>query len=286
MSIKMKYTKVLFSLLLCIGCKKFNKEQKTVYTEREKDSIAKRYHQISDYFLQPSNLYRIYKDSAINAQKSKVDYIQRLSYSYKKVGDHIKAMEVLNKAVTKDTANGKAGVLQYRAWTLLYFYRDYEGTIRDVDLIEKITKKKYTICWGEPCGLHKGQALYKLGKYKEAITEFKKVNEQEEKLGFDISGNHLVFFYMGRCYAELGEDKSALECFEKAQKGSYNMFTEAYYQMGLIHKKNDSLEKALQLFEKAKELEGYKMAEPYIERFDEVFPYMIDKEIEALKSGF
>lgn len=94
-------------------------------------------------------------------------------------------MEVLNKAAEIDIERGKADVLQYRAWTLLYYYRDYEGVVRDVDLIEKITNNPYNSCWGEPCGLLKGQALYKLNKFRKAIETFEIVNLEEEKLGFD-----------------------------------------------------------------------------------------------------
>src|SRR5690606_40118870 len=36
--------------------------------EYEKDSLAKQYDQIADYFLQPSELYRNYKDSALMVQ--------------------------------------------------------------------------------------------------------------------------------------------------------------------------------------------------------------------------
>lgn len=278
MSLKNYGIKLIIVCLVFAACKK-EKISFSKYTSSQKDTMANWYDDMSVYYLQPSEIHRSYKDSAIMLQPDNVNLIQRLSYSYKKVGDHIKAMQILNKAVTIDTAKGKAGALQYRAWTLLYFYRDYKGTIRDVNLIEKITGKKFNPCWGEPCGMHKGQALYKLGRYDEAIEVLKRVNIEEEKLGFDVSGNHLVFFYIGRCYAEKKEYESALENFEKSQKGAYNMFPEAYYQTGLIYKALGKIKKAKLYFEKSKKLEDYKMGEPYIERFDEVFPYMIDKEL-------
>ncbi|WP_417785699.1 tetratricopeptide repeat protein [Tenacibaculum sp.] len=280
----MSLKKVLFivAISFVFSCKTERKLSFNKLTSKERDSIAKRFDDISVYFLQPSQIHREYKDSAIVVLPEKVDYIQRLSYSYKKVGDHIKAMEILNKAVGIDTAKGQVYALQYRAWTLLYFYRDYEGTIKDVDLIEKITGEKNNVCWGEPCGLQKGQALYKLGRYNEAIDEFITVNKEEEKLGFDISDNHLVFFYLGRCYAEKKDFKNAIINFEKSLKGAYNMFPEAYYQLGLIYKSKKDYTKAKEYFFKAQEMPEYKMNEPYIERFDEVFPYMIEKELKEL----
>ncbi|HET8858509.1 MAG TPA: hypothetical protein VFM92_01105 [Marivirga sp.] len=56
-------------------------------------------------------------------------------------------------------------------------------------------------------------------------------------------------------------------------------FPEAYYQLGLIYKKLNNNEKAYDNFKVAKEYIRYSMNEPYIERFDEVFEYMIDDKL-------
>src|SRR5690606_30751878 len=145
-----KYFLFVSILIFAFSCgKKGIKEKKidiSKLNEYEKDSLAKQYDQIADYFLQPSELYRNYKDSALMVQPNNTTIMQGLSYSYKKVGDHIKAMEVLNKAIEIDTANNSTDVLEYRAWTLLYYYRDYEGVVRDVDLIKKITGNTYNAC--------------------------------------------------------------------------------------------------------------------------------------------
>lgn len=266
-------------LLFAVSCKKEKPPYYADFDENEKEKLANDFHNLSDYFLQPSELYRTYKDSALLVQPKNVDLRQRLSYSYKKVGDHIKAMEVLNKAVNIDTANGKADVLEYRAWTLLYYYRDYEGTVKDVDLIEKITGKPYNPCWGEPCGFQKGQALYKLGEYKKAIETFETVNVEEEKLGFDINDNYMIFFYMGRCYAEMKAYEEAIASY-KNSLASVEKFPEAYYQLGLVYKELDDEVKANQNFELAKKYVVYNMGEPYIERFDTVYLYMIEREME------
>lgn len=268
-----------FSLLMIfLSCNTKRTKDYSSLEESEKEEIANWYHEMSNYFLQPSELYRTYKDSALVVQPNNVDLRQRLSYSYKKVGEHIKAMEVLNKAVEIDTANGKADVLEYRAWTLLYYYRDYEGVVRDVDLIEKITGNSYNSCWGEPCGFHKGQALYKLNNFKKAIETFETVNSEEEKLGFDSNDNYKIFFYIGRCYSELKDYNKAI-LFYKKSLASVKQFPEAYYQLGLIYKILDNKEKANENFKLAKEYIDYGMSEPYVERLDEVFQYMIDDEL-------
>lgn len=265
-------------MLVLLSCNKKAPRDFSQLKESEKADLAEYYHQVSNYFRQPSELYRTYKDSALMVQPNNVDLRQRLSYSYKKVGEHIKAMEVLNKAVDIDVANGKSDVLEYRAWTLLYYYHDYEGAVRDIDLIEKITGNPYNVCWGEPCGFHKGQALYKLGDFEEAIEAFKTVNAEEEKLGFDSSDNYMNFFYIGRCYTEMEDYENAIKFYEKSLT-AIEQFPEAYYHLGLIYKKSNNLVKANENFELAKKYISYGISEPYVERFDEVFLYMIEKEL-------
>ena len=265
-------------LVLVYSCNNKQRKDYSSLDENKKVEIANWYHEMSNYFLQPSELYRTYKDSALIVQPNNVDLRQRLSYSYKKVGEHIKAMKVLNKAVEIDTANGKADVLEYRAWTLLYYYRDYEGVIRDVDLIEKITGNSYNACWGEPCGFHKGQALYKLDSFEEAIKTFETVNIEEEKLGFDTNDNYMIFFYIGRCYTEKKDYDKAILFYNKSLE-SVKQFPEAYYQLGLIYKKLNNNVKANENFKLANEYINYGMSEPYVERFDEVFQYMVDNEL-------
>jgi tetratricopeptide (TPR) repeat protein len=263
-------------LLIAFSCNENTSKDFSSLDEDRKEELANWYDKMSNSFLQPSELHRKYKDSALVMQPNNVEIRQVLSYSYKKVGEHIKAMEVLNKAAEIDIENGRADVLQYRAWSLLYYYRDYEGAVRDVDLIEKITNNPYNSCWGEPCGLLKGQAFYKLNKFRKAIETFKIVNLEEEKLGFD--GNFLVSFYMGRCYSELEEYDRAILYFEESM-GSVKRFPEAYYQLGLIYRKLNNSEKAKENFKLAKEYIRYSVNEPYIERFDEVFEYMIDDKL-------
>jgi tetratricopeptide (TPR) repeat protein len=262
-------------IISVISCKKDRVQDFSILSDVEKTECAKNYHEISNYFLQPSELYRTFKDSALIVQPGNVDYRQRLSYSYKKVGEHIKAMKVLNKAVEIDIANGKPDVLQYRAWTLLYYYKDYEGTVKDVNLIEEITGNAYNTCWGEPCGFHKGQALYKLKKYKDAIDALNLVNTEEEKLGFDTKDNYKIFFYIGRCYAELEAYDKAIENYQKALT-SVDKFPEAYYQLGLVYKTLGETSLARINLELAHKFLIYSINEPYVERLDELFLYRIE----------
>lgn len=275
-----------FFILVIYSCKtpeKPNSNPFAKYSKKERDSLAAVYDAFSNYMAQPTDAHRIAKDSAILAAPDNIELIQELSYSYKKRGEHIQAMKILNEAVAKDVAKGSIDALEYRAWSLIYFYRDYNGTIADVDLINKMSKRNYNICWGEPCGLLKGQALYKLGKYDEALSVFDNVLREEVKIGFKAEDNFLVHFYKGRCYHQLKKYQEALQSYEAVLKKDEN-YTEALYQVALVYKQLGEKVKAKSYLEKALfwVKKGKKMGEPYFERFDEVFEYQINETLSTL----
>jgi len=249
-------------------------------SQAELDSLGDWYNNVSNYFLQVSENHRRYKDSALIVAPDNIEYRQVYSYSYKKAGEHLKAMKILNEAVRRDSLNGSVEAMEYRAWSLLYYYRDYKGAIRDINNIEKLTGFRYNTCWGEPCGFQKGQAYYQLGDYEKAIETLLIVNEEEAKLGFDTKDNFYIHFYLARAYHKNGD-------FEKAMQ-HYNIvlnfddeFSEAIFYKGLLLKEKGQKAAAKLLFEKAGQLlkEDKKMDEPYIERFDELFEWMVEREL-------
>lgn len=283
MSIKTLFIALIgFCLLSCSQNKTASNPFENL-NQTERDSLEKKYFDLSMQYYQPSDLHRLYRDSALMVNPKNAAYRERLSYSYKKTGEHIEAMRILNQAVEQDVANGKTFALQYRAWSLLYFYRDYQGTIADVNHIFELIPepKNYLLgCHGESCLLLKGQAQYKLGNYQEAITTFEKLLQIEQQEGFNPLDNYLAYFYLGRCYTELEDFKTALKYYTD-QLQVYEEFTEAHFQIGKVYSTIGEQEKAKKHLEKALELlnQGYKMNEPYFERFDEVFLYQIEEAL-------
>lgn len=276
---------LIIIVILLSGCKNEEKNPFQDLSVKEKDSLAAMYHKYSMSVYQPSALHRTYKDSALLVNPEHVEYRQRLSYSYKKTGEHIKAMELLDQAVALDVKNDNTKALQYRAWSFLYFYKDYPGAIKDVDLINKMdSRNEYTVCHGEPCNLLKGQALYKLENYPEAIRTFKELLESDRKMGWDPSDNFLAHFYMARSYTEMEDYETAILKYKELIKTD-GRFTEAHFQLGRIYNILNRKDEAQNYLISALNLldQGYKMGEPYIERFDEVFRYQIEEEMEKLE---
>lgn len=286
MSIK-KISFVIGFLVFYFACKTPEKpKSKPIisYSKTEKDSLSKLYDSYANYMAQPTKIHRLMKDTAILYDPDNTELRMELSYSYKKRGEHIEAMRILNDAVARDVQKGSIDGLEYRAWSLLYFYRDYEGTIADIDQVTSMTKRSYNVCWGEPCGLLKGQALYKLGKTHEALAVFDTVLREEVRIGFKAEDNFLVHFYKGRCYHTLKQYDQAIQSYQMVLNKDEN-YTEALYQMGLVKMAQSDFTSAKQYLEKALYWikKGKKMGEPYFERFDEVFEWQILEALDKLK---
>src|SRR5690606_22675641 len=214
-----------------------------------------------------------------------VEYMERASYPYKKSGEHINAMKMLNKAVALDVEKNSTKVLECKAWSMLYYYRAYENTIKDVDLIEKINvPQKYNACHGEPCLFLKGQAYYQLGEYQNAIDTFEYLLKILEEKKMDPKDEFLTNFYLARSYFKSNNLDKSLFYLEEQLEMPYTVKAELNFYAGQIYVLKNEKEKALQHFLKAKELflKNDKNYEPLIERFDEISIDDIESEITGL----
>ncbi len=280
----------LYNILIFIGfCHSLYSQESNPFSHLSKEErmkLADKYHDLSQTVYQTSEMHRTYKDSALLAVPNHVEYMQRASYSYKKAGEHIKAMEMLNKAVAIDTANGKTAALEYKAWSMLYFYRDYESIIKDVDKVIEISKLPHKACHGESCLLLKAQAYYQLREYKKAIETFDYLLKILKEQGVNPKDDFLSNFYLARSYFKLNDLDQSLFYLEEQLAMPYSVKAELNFYAGQIYVLKNDKEKAKQHFLKAKELylQNDKMNEPYIERFDEIFMNNIDNELDKLKN--
>ncbi len=281
---------VLYNILIFIGfCYSSYSQESNPFEHLSKEQrikLADKYHDLSQTVYQTSQMHRIYKDSALLAVPDHVNYMQRASYSYKKAGEHIKAMKMLNNAVAIDTINGKTTALEYKAWSMLYFYRDYESTIKDVDKIIEISKITNKGCHGESCLLLKAQAYYQLGEYKKAIETFNYLFTILKEQGVNPKDDFLSNFYLARSYFKLNDLDKSLFYLQEQLTMPYSVKAELNFYAGQIYVLKNDNEKAKQHFLKAKELylQNDKMIEPYVERFDEIFMNDIDNELDKLKN--
>lgn len=279
----------LYNILIFMGfCHSSYSQESNPFehlSKEERIKLADKYHNLSQTVYQTSEIHRIYKDSALLAVPDHVEYMQRASYSYKKAGEHIKAMEMLNKAVAIDVKNNSTKALEYKAWSMLYFYRDYENTIKDVDKIIEISRNPNIACHGETCLFLKGQAYYQLGAYQKAIETFNMLLALQKEQGLEPNEDFYTNFYLGRSYIKSNNIEKGLVILEEQLLMPYTVKTELHFYIGQVYALKNETEKALQHFISSKDffLKNDKFTEPYFERFDEIFMEDIDLEISKLQ---
>jgi len=259
-----------------------------VYKKLKKDkSYGKEYVDFSYNFEQTSLFKRHLNTLGLMINPDNSEYIRRFSYSYKKAGEHEKAMKMLNLALKTDSDySTHLKNLDYAAWNYLYFYRDYDNTIKTVNKILELTQNDLSIsCHGESCLLLKGQALYRLEKYEEAIGIFNSYQQNEIEQGFDPQANFYVVFYKAICMSQLNQLDAAISKFSDLIKKHPS--AEVSYQLAqLYYRKSDFESSKTQLLEAEKALaEGFTFKEPYFERFDKVFNYQIEDMKRKLDSS-
>lgn len=249
------------------------------FEDLKKSEAQKYYVDYSYNFLQTSKFKRHLNTIGVLADTTNYEYIKRLSYSYKKAGEHQKAIHLMELAIEKETdEDDKLTHIGYAAWTYLYFYRDYGRAITKAnDMLKKSNNDNGIACHGEPCLLIKGQALYRQEKYSQALQAFQAYQDYMSSQEFNPMDNLLVVFYKGRCLTELNQVEEAEKYFKHLVRD--NPLAEAHFQLAKLYSKLQIPEKAkiqLDLAENAIQ-KGYTLKEPYFERFDKTFQYQIDE---------
>ena len=193
------------------------------------------------------------------------DYAYReKSTAYLKSGDFLTWKKLIDKAVELDWRLN----LGYRGWCRYQFFRDYEGAINDIELLDSMVK--YDIGVGQNGDYHlnfaKGICYSAIGQKQKAIEIFnRQLNSPNYEAGL------YDYFQVGVTYFEIKDYPNAMICFEKQSK--INQFADNEYFKGKTYKilKNvseykKSKELALKLFK-----ENKKLFDPYTHHFNKVY---------------
>ena len=193
------------------------------------------------------------------------DYAYReKSTAYLKSGDFITWKKLIDKAVELDWSLN----LGYRGWCRYQFFRDYEGAIKDIELLDSLVK--YDTGYSQNGHYHlniaKGICYSAIGQKQKAIEVFK---QQLNTLNYEAG--LYDYFQLGVTYFEIKDYQNALLCFEKQAK--INPLADNEYFRGKTYKvlKNvieyeKSKELALKLFK-----ENRKLFDPYTHHFNKVY---------------
>jgi len=227
-----------------------------------------------------SRFYQEALDEALAIDSTFAFAYRAKSTAYLKSGDFITWMALMNKAVMYDSI----GQLDYRGWCRYQFFRDYEGAIRDIELLDELVDYDigYSINGDYHLNVAKGLCYKALGQKDKAIQ----IIESHLKTITDFPGIY-DYLHLGVLYFETGNYKKAIECLKKQQKEN-DLADNRYYIAKTFKAMNqasayqasayqENIIKSLEMYEN-----GIKMFDPYVEPMDKVFLQDIKFEIESI----
>ncbi|WKV12480.1 hypothetical protein [Marivirga harenae] len=222
-----------------------------------------------------SKEYQIAMDKAIKIDPTFAYPYRAKSVAYLKSGDFIEWKRLIDLAVKYDPL----GNLGYRASCRYQFFRDYGGTIIDIEELLRISNADIGHSANGNYHLQVVRALcYKaLGRKQKAIDL---IETQLQAEGYVIG--IYDYIHLGVLYLENGDLSNAKLNFKKQQ--DYNDLAENHFYMSKVFKAENNLKKAKIELQKAVELYeiGYVMSDPYVHPVDKIFWSMIKVEQKSL----
>ncbi len=267
--------KLLIAIILLSGMRSFAQPNCQAYLAVG-DSLKYKACEVAKARLshyQFSKYYQQALDKALAIDSTFAFAYRAKSTAYLKSGDFLTWMQLMNKAVQYDTL----GHLEYRAWCRYQFFRDYQGAIDDIELLDRLIDYDIGYSVNGDYHLHIARALsYKaLGNREKALTIM------EEQFEEDFPGPY-DYLHLGVLYLELGQNEKAISALKEQE--AYNDLAENRYYLGLALVKSGDLEGAIQnlALAKSKYLEEYKMFDPYVQVMDEIYLEDIESALDNL----
>lgn len=230
----------------------------------------------ADSFSQGGREYHFWLDSAIKVYPRNGWAYQKKSVGYTKQGDIAKAFEMLDKACQYAPEE-----LGYRGWLKLYWYRDYEGAIEDLEKFDALTPNTTDYPWGENLYYLTALAKKQMGQYEAAIKDFDKCITETSTLRGEKWVDSKAFLYRGISKTHLQDTQGAMRDFDTALS-YYDSSAEIYYQKGLLFAQQAKKKEACSCFQKSLTYfqQGYRYEEKYsYEVFDELYETYINDAI-------
>lgn len=197
-----------------------------------------------------------------------------------KHGNYAEAIQALEKSLAINAKEMEG----YYGWVLLYYYRDYEKSLKHLNHYDDLTPQDVEAPVGENIHFLKGLCYYQLGQYQSAIKEFE-INEKFEVSHFGQKNcNTYIYFYIARNYEKLNDFKNAEKFYKKAIKQT-KFPIEANFYLGLLYKQLNKKDLSKKYIEKSLSniILGYKQQDIYVELFDEVYQTQIEEALSSLK---
>lgn len=219
------------------------------------------------------------KESQLHFDKS-IELCPSVDYAYfEKAVPYLKRGEFITwkKLIDKAVELNPTGNLGYRGWCRYQFLRDYEGAINDIEKLEALVSYDIGYCINGNYHLNITKALC----YKGLGDNKKAIEIFEKQLsekGYDPS--LYDFFHLGVLKLEIGDYLGSIVALKKEIEIN-DYLADTYYYLALAYKSlNNKAEYEQNIF-KAKEYygSGKRLTDPYTEPMDKIYRTDIEKEI-------
>ncbi|MBX2871090.1 MAG: hypothetical protein KTR30_03295 [Saprospiraceae bacterium] len=266
----------LLILLICLGGTTLvlaqpNCEAYKYFGDELKYKACKAAEKRAGYY-QFSRKYQEALDEALAIDSTFAFAYRAKSTAYLKSGDFLEWKYLMDQAVKYEPT----AQLDYRGWCRYQFFRDYQGAIDDIELLDSLVEYDIGHSVNGDYHLHLARALcYKaLGERELAIDIIE---------GLLKDSTYFIgvydYLHLGVLYLETEQYDKALTALERQEKE--NDLAENRYYKALIHKAMGEPEafQSQLLLAKKRYLEGRKMFDPYVEQMDKVYLATIEQAL-------
>jgi len=203
---------------------------------------------------------------------------REIGSSYVKTGNFVEWKKYIDKAVEYDPLS----YLHVRASLRYKFFADYEGTLKDIEKLEKLMGRDIgpNSIGTYHLNIVKGLCYKALGDKEKAIQI---IEQQLKTVNQDF--NACDYLHLGVLYLDDNQIDKALHNFELQSKN--NELAENQYYKALCYKKRNKKEIALKYLRKSKELfeDEIRMYDRYNELFDQIYLSDIEREIDIISTS-
>ncbi len=264
--------KNILLLLLPIGVLAQNNCNVFLYAGDSCRYKACTFYEAAPTYFQLAKAYHEIIDEAIAICPTYAVLYRHKSTAYLKTGDFIGWKRLIDKAVALNPTEH----LDYRGWCRFQFFRDYEGAIKDIDLLDSLVN--YDIGYGQNGHYHlniaKGLCYKMLGKTDKAIQ----IISQQIKENIKSVGLY-DYLHLGVLYLETGDYTAALSAFD--QQATINELAENCYYKALLYKALKQPAQQRIYLQQAKKLYLAKtyMFDSYTHQVDKIYLEDIEEEL-------
>lgn len=269
------YQKIIVLFLLIINLLSISYSQNCNVFLSEGDSCKYKaciYLENAPRVYQFSRQYQLNYDGAINICPDYDYAYKNKSTPYLKSGDFLTWKKLMDKAVALNPTEH----LSYRGWCRFQFFNDYEGAIKDIELLDDLVA--YDIGYSQNGTYHlnvaKALCYKRLGQVDKALQV---VKEQMNQVNYSVG--LFDYLHLGVMHMELGNYDEAVKAFN-AQSAENELAENQYYLAQVAVKKSDMEQAKIHLL-KAKELyiSNRFMFDPYAHQVDKVYLLEIEEAL-------